>query len=449
MAGSEEFAAAGDAPAGPTVDSLPPRLRSRVISVCSNALGRVPPAHIPPALRKSANFAAAKRSKLVGTQIVQALDRDDEFREHVATQVRALAPAIVNGLGPDTSDGGDEADNVTAAAVAFVVRPEGWEDVVAAAARAEVRRQAEGGDLTATVEKLRAELAVSRAEVKTVRDKLRAQLDDVKSDNASLRRTVGQTRQQLKLAQRNATERDAAIEETRCEAVAASRVSAAELRRLRARIDQLESQTSATRRSARDDRQAETMRRRLLLDTIMDSAAGLRRELALPPTDLLPADTVRAIEPDAEGSLAGVGRSLQSDDPMLLRRLLELPRAHLIVDGYNVSKSAWPTSPLDEQRNRLSGRVAALAAGKGIEATIVFDGADLVHPPNVAMPRGLRVLFSPPGVIADDTIRHLVSAEPVGRPLVVVSTDREVAESVTKMGARSVTSQALIAALGV
>lgn len=448
MAGSDESVPAAG-PSGPTVDSLPPRLRARVISIVSSALGRVPPAHIPPALRKSAHFAAAKRTKLVGTQIVQALARDDEFREHVATQVRALAPAAVNDLELGASAAGDDMAEVTAAAVAFVVRPQGWEDVVAAAARAEERRQADGEDLTETVEKLRVELSASCAEVKTVRDKLRTQLDDVKSDNATLRRTLGQTRQQLKEAQRDAAERDAAGEEARREAMAATRVAAAELRRLRARVDQLEAQTTATRRAGRDDREAETMRRRLLLDTIMDSAAGLRRELALPPTDLLPADTVRALEPDADGGLGGVGRSLHSDDPLLLRRLLELPRAHLIVDGYNVSKSAWPTSPLDEQRNRLSSRVAALVAGKGIEATIVFDGADLLHPPNVAMPRGLRVLFSPPGVIADDTIRHLVSAEPVGRPLVVISTDREVAESVTKMGARSVTSQALIAALGV
>ena len=35
--------------------------------------------------------------------------------------------------------------------------------------------------------------------------------------------------------------------------------------------------------------------------------------------------------------------------------------------------------------------------------------------------RGVRVLFSDPGVLADDLIRSLVGAEPEGRPLVVVS----------------------------
>ena len=78
----------------------------------------------------------------------------------------------------------------------------------------------------------------------------------------------------------------------------------------------------------------------------------------------------------------------------------------------------------------------------------MFDGADLTHPPGVNAPRGVRVRFSPPGVIADDLIRQLVQAEPTGRSVIVVSTDREVAESITKMGARSVASIALIKAMG-
>jgi hypothetical protein len=33
----------------------------------------------------------------------------------------------------------------------------------------------------------------------------------------------------------------------------------------------------------------------------------------------------------------------------------------------------------------------------------------------------VRVLFSPPGVTADEIVRDLAQAEPVGRPVVVVS----------------------------
>ena len=145
-----------------------------------------------------------------------------------------------------------------------------------------------------------------------------------------------------------------------------------------------------------------------------EAAAGLRRELALPPSELLPAETVLAVEPTSTDIGWGAGRALLDDDPALLKRLLDLPRVHLIVDGYNVSKAAWPTLPLDQQRARLVQGVNGLTAGKSAEVTVVFDGADLINPPPVKSPRGIRVRFSPPGVIADDLIRQLVEAEPLG-----------------------------------
>jgi predicted RNA-binding protein with PIN domain len=221
-----------------------------------------------------------------------------------------------------------------------------------------------------------------------------------------------------------------------------------ENRRLRARIAELEAGSTSARRAARDDRDAEVMRLRLLLDTLVEAVAGLRRELALPPSELLPADTVVALEPAADSLAMGAGKAMPDDDPALLRRLIDLPRVHLIVDGYNVTKAAWPELPLDRQRSRLVRGLNALVVGKGIETTVVFDGADLAHPPAVTAPKAVRVRFSPPGVIADDLIRQLVEAEPVGRPVVVVSTDREVARTVTKKGARAVASLALIRALG-
>jgi predicted RNA-binding protein with PIN domain len=60
----------------------------------------------------------------------------------------------------------------------------------------------------------------------------------------------------------------------------------------------------------------------------------------------------------------------------------------------------------------------------------------------------VRVRFSPAGVIADEVIRQLVRAEPPGRPVVVVSSDREVAESINTLGARSLSAASLIARIG-
>ncbi len=405
----------------------------------------MPISQVPPVLRKSAAFAPAKRAKLVGNQIAQAIERDDEFRDHLATQVSAIAADMSTRL---------ESDDVTndvlpdVAAFAFLVRREGWQEIVERAVAVLSVGHLSRPDHAATVAKLRDDLAAARGETKAVRDKLRAQTEQLKADNAQLRRTLGHARVHLKEAQDESGHAVAAAEALQRELEVLARDADAEQRRMRQRIEQLESDTAATRRAVRDDRDSEVMRLRLLLDTIMESTSGLRRELALPPADLLPADTVPAIEPGTTSQAVGIGRALLHDDPTLLRRLLDIPRSHLIVDGYNVSKTAWPTAPLDQQRSRLTSGLAALVGGRAVETTIVFDGADLVHPPGVTSPRSIRVRFSPPGVIADDLIRQLVSAEPMGRSIIVVSTDREVAESVTKMGARSVASIALIKAMG-
>jgi predicted RNA-binding protein with PIN domain len=124
-----------------------------------------------------------------------------------------------------------------------------------------------------------------------------------------------------------------------------------------------------------------------------------------------------------------------------------MPRARLLVDGYNVSKGAWAGSSLEAQRQRLLRSLAPLVARTGVETTVVFDAANLTSRPVVAAPRGVKVLFSPPGVIADDVIRDLVAAEPPGRTVVVVSDDQEVVRDARAGGARVASASALVGLL--
>jgi predicted RNA-binding protein with PIN domain len=150
-----------------------------------------------------------------------------------------------------------------------------------------------------------------------------------------------------------------------------------------------------------------------------------------------------------QGSRARSGHaSLDPDDPAMLEQLIALPRAHLIVDGYNVTKTAWPEQSLERQRERLLAGIAPLVARSGAEVTVVFDAAGSTERPVVNRPRGVRVLYSPAGVIADDVIRELVAAEPRGRPLVVVSSDNEVAGDVVRAGARCLAAGALTRLVG-
>ncbi|HSE69791.1 MAG TPA: NYN domain-containing protein, partial [Nocardioidaceae bacterium] len=244
-------------------------------------------------------------------------------------------------------------------------------------------------------------------------------------------------------AQESAESAQAGAASTTAAATAATAAAEAEARRLRSRVEELEREVASLRRADRAEKGEGTLRARLLLDTLLDTAQGLRRELALPAVEGSPADAVEADVAEQGGRTSTSAASLASDDPALLDQLLNLPRVHLIVDGYNVTKNAWPGSSLEIQRDRLLSGLAPLAARTRAEVTVVFDAADKAERPLVNKPRGVRVLYSPVGVIADDVIRQLVAAEPPGRPLVVVSSDQEVVRDVRRAGARAVASPAL------
>jgi predicted RNA-binding protein with PIN domain len=126
---------------------------------------------------------------------------------------------------------------------------------------------------------------------------------------------------------------------------------------------------------------------------------------------------------------------------------LALRSVHLIVDGYNVSKTGYPELTLFDQRTRLVGALSSVVARTGAEVTVVFDGAAVAATGLARYPRGVRVLFSAPGVLADDVIRELVAAEPAGRPVVVATSDRAVAESIQRDGAHPMGAEVLLALL--
>jgi predicted RNA-binding protein with PIN domain len=195
------------------------------------------------------------------------------------------------------------------------------------------------------------------------------------------------------------------------------------------------------RRDTRDAREAADVRRWLLLDTLSRAISGLREELSPGAPSRRPADFVEAVAP-ASG-VGGLGPA--PEDPASVDLLLGLPNAHLIVDGYNVTKTGYPDLPLEDQRNRLVAGLAALAARTGAEITCVFDGAEVAVRVPTAGARRVRVRFSPPGQIADELIRALVRAEPTGRPVTVCSADNEVIDGVRRSGARVVLPTALLA----
>ncbi|QHY95092.1 Chromosome partition protein Smc [Streptomyces sp. S4.7] len=435
-------AAGGDAEA---LDRpLPEGVRRRVVALVSDAFGGLTVTELPAQLRQYARFTPNRRARFAGNAMAAALESDPIFRQRIGERFAQadpeLAAAVESGSPPPA------ADPIDVAAAAYVLRPVGWVKLVAAAGEEVQRADAERVDEEnrRELERLREELAQARATTKAETERLRTELDAARREAESAQRKLRGALSDVKRGE--AALRRAAAETETVRAEAAAQVSAAEseTRRLKARLTEAESAVESSRRAAREGRSVEDMRLRLLLDTVLESAQGLRRELALPPAAAHPADLVDAVEPGRMSPKDVAARALSDMDPALLDQLLALPQAHLVVDGYNVTKTGYPTMPLEKQRLRLLGGLAMLAAQTGAEMTCVFDGAELAAPVLLAPPRGVRVLFSKPGVTADELIRQLVRAEPPGRPVVVVSTDREVADGVARAGARPVASALLL-----
>lgn len=405
--------------------SLPERLRWRVVALVSAVLPSV--AAIPAPLRKVAGFTPARRARLGGALIWQSL-ADDEFRARAAIQVAAL---------PD-GDG----DPVDAAARAWLMRDSGWEGVVSEVVQS-LDATADDDQAQVDLSRLTAQVASLQAEILASRGVHRDELDRVRADYKVLRQRLGEARGVLRAAEEQRDAAFAARDEAVAAADTATRVAEPELRRLRAQLEEAESGLAATRRDARSERDAGTIRVRLLLDAVVESATGLRRELGLPAVSGAPGDAV-------EATLAGVESAPTSSAPATparLEQMLAMPRARLIVDGYNVTKQAWPSASLEAQRSRLVASLGPVVARSGAETTVVFDAAESTSRTAMPAPRGVKVVFSPEGVIADDVIRQLVAAEPRGRVVIVVTGDQAVARDVVRSGARAVPAAALIGML--
>lgn len=424
---------------------LPEQVRLNVVDLAAQVLGSMPAATIPQPLRGIARFEPRKRAKLGSAPIAAQLENDKEFREAVAESVAAGWPELVSALAEGNVP--PAADPVLVAAAAYLTRPPGWAEMVETARTdlEQVAAAAEGSAQEQTVTRLREQLATVKASAKEEADRLREQIKASRSENSDLRRKLHDARERAKAADQRAAEHEQTAQHAKDSKAAASTAGESELRRLRERLTDVERQLEASRRAAREGRSIEDARIRVLLDALQDASAGLRRELALPTTISKPADSVVAIGPGQPGVAA---RALADDDPQLLDQLLALPQVHVIIDGYNVTKTGYGTLTLADQRSRLMTGLGGLVAQTRVEVTVVFDGAELNAPVQVVAPRGVRVMFSAPGEIADDLIRQLVRAEPPGRAIAVVSSDREVAESVRRMGARAVPSSMLLRRLG-
>ncbi len=118
---------------------------------------------------------------------------------------------------------------------------------------------------------------------------------------------------------------------------------------------------------------------------------------------------------------------------------------HIIIDGYNLIRQSKTLSALDQQdimlgREALVDRLAAYRKIKPHRITVVFDGR---HSPILSVQsnrqNGISMRFSRRGESADDVIKRMAGRE--REKALVVSSDREVADSAACCGAATISAR--------
>jgi predicted RNA-binding protein with PIN domain len=426
--------------------SLPADVRRRLISIAADFVGSAALPELPASVRRFARFAPAKRLRMGAAEIATALAVDERFREAVAAVVTEVSPELADqvlaGTVPAT------ADPVDVGVILYLLRPTEWQQRLEAIADSlagqhrQEHAEAELQTLRAAVERLSA----TNADLSQAREAAKAAVKTVNAKHAEieaeLRRQLRTAQAELRQARRAEQEANQAVAELRAEYERGTAAESQELRKARARISALEAELEASRRSSRTGREHDDARVWVLLETLTSAAAGLRRELDVSNPGVRPADLVT-------GEASRAGRRPSTVDSSLLDRMLDGSHVHLIVDGYNLTKTGYPSLPLADQRSRLVASLGPLAARTGVEVTVAFDGtaAPAGAAASVATPRGVRVLFSAPGQLADDLIRDLLATEPAGRTVLVASSDQAVAASVRAAGGWPIPATVLLSRL--
>lgn len=117
---------------------------------------------------------------------------------------------------------------------------------------------------------------------------------------------------------------------------------------------------------------------------------------------------------------------------------------HILIDGYNMIRqsealSAMERISLQAGREALLERLASYKRTRHHPITVVFDGTHAQNPVQARTRyKGINIIFSRPGELADTVIKRLVTRE--RERAVVVSSDKEIADFASVHGAVSMGS---------
>ncbi|MDQ3982264.1 MAG: NYN domain-containing protein, partial [Actinomycetota bacterium] len=268
------------------------------------------------------------------------------------------------------------------------------------------------------------------------KDEARRLKESARKSLADERATSKELRAELQTARREAQANAAEAARTRAEAD-----------RLRADVEKVERRSKKEVAAAKAREEDATARVR----DVRKELSAARRKIAELEGALEKAARPRAGRAPKKEVPRGPRKALPvpagrlQDDPRTLDAWLDAPGVHLLVDGYNVTKSpaGFPDLDLQAQRKRLIEGLEKLTLRKKVPTTVVFDGSD-VGPGKSRLGRTrVRVEYSRSGEIADDHLMAKLESLPPD-PVVVVTSDRELQERAAAEGATVATSAQLL-----
>jgi predicted RNA-binding protein with PIN domain len=118
---------------------------------------------------------------------------------------------------------------------------------------------------------------------------------------------------------------------------------------------------------------------------------------------------------------------------------------HIIIDGYNLIRQSKSYRHLDNQsiqwgRDALIDTLSAYKRLKSHNITVIFDGNQAPYlTPTRDRIKGIRIQFSRNGESADSVIKRLARAKK--EKALVVSSDRDVAQSCEAYGAATISAE--------
>ena len=439
--------------AGAILADLPDRLWSGLMELLRRAFDDLERAHVPRRLRPFVGWHPERLDNgRVRAAVVEVLPGDARLRAALGEQAAAAAPGL---SGADIDIARVDADTDPSVVAAALIGAGRWDALAVLAAReaeADHRRAIGGAAEASAGPETPAEIrgddtrgkapAARRREDRETR-RLEREIRHEQRRVEVLSRELAQARDRVAALERERDDLAAALEDER----AAHRTRLARLRR----------QAHEARRDAADSRRRVEELAASLHDMIDALLAPADRD-----DDGEAADDVGPHE--AEKSERAMPRGIPAADagrPCLLppgvRRdtvaavdaLLGVDDLDVLIDGYNVTKDlrGRPAASLPQQRAWLLRTVAGMAATRGVRPTIVFDGQDGTAAGGPSA-RGVRTVFTRAGEIADDRIKEYVAAMDPGTAVLVVTSDRDLAEAVRALGGNVVSAGVFLRAIG-